>query len=181
MLSVVIPAGEFYSEKRQEFIETKETVLRLEHSLLSISKWEAEWKKPFLDRTVDKTYEESISYIKCMTLSQNVDQNVYYAITPEIMEKVNEYIGEVRSATTINANTQTSPDKSVVTSELVYYWMAANNIPIECQKWHFSRLFMLLQIFAIKQGKQKKMSRNDVVAQNRALNAARRKAMKTKG
>lgn len=181
MLSVVIPAGEFYSEETGEFFTTKETVLRLEHSLLSISKWESEWKKPFLDRTKDKTYEESISYIKCMTLSQNVDPNVYYAISPKLMSEINDYIADTRSATTINNRGPMSADKSVVTSELVYYWMAANNIPIECQKWHFSRLYMLLQIFSIKQGKEQKMSRHDVMAQNRALNAARKKAMKTKG
>lgn len=181
MLSVVIPAGEFYLEKEGVFVWTEETTLRLEHSLLSVSKWEAKWKKPFLDRHKPKTYEESIDYIRCMTLTQNVDPNVYYAITQPVMDQVNAYIGEMRTATVISDRHGQAPNRRIVTSELIYYWMAVNNIPFECQKWHLSRLFTLLQIFDIKQGGDKKMSRSEIMSQNRALNAARRKAMKSKG
>ena len=181
MLSVVIPGGEFYSEEEGVFFTTSTTTLRLEHSLLSISKWEAKWKKPFLDRHEKKTYEESIDYIRCMTLTQNVDPNLYYGITQEIMDQVNAYISDPHTATKITDRSNRGPNRRIVTSELIYYWMAVNNIPMECQKWHLNRLFTLLQIFNVIQNGEKKMSKADIISQNRALNEARRKAMKTKG
>lgn len=181
MLELKIPEGEVYIESEECFESYPAITLRLEHSLVSISKWESKWKRPFLDPKSDKTYEESIDYVRCMTLNQNVNPNTYKGVTSEMMAKINEYINEDRTATTIRSNEPKSPNRQIVTSELIYYWMAGYGIPIDCQKWHLSRLMTLIRIFDIKSGKPKKMSRSEILAQNRALNDARRKAARSKG
>ena len=100
MLEITIPGVEQYDEAKNCFITTKEQSLRLEHSLVSLSKWEAKWHKPYLSKQ-PKTVLEQIDYIRCMTLTQNVDPNVYTAITPRILEQVNAYINDSMTATTI--------------------------------------------------------------------------------
>lgn len=180
MLEIYIPQTELYDEVENIFIMTKSCTLRLEHSLVSISKWETKWKKPFLDPK-PKTQEESIDYIKCMTLNQNVDDNIYRCITPKQMMEINEYISDNKSATWFNESTKKPPSRNVVTSELVYYWMASYQIPFETQKWHFSRLMTLIQIFNVKNQEPKKMSKSEILARNRALNEARRAKLHTKG
>lgn len=181
MLELDIPGGEVYLETEECFIEVKPIKLRLEHSLVSLSKWEAKWRKPFLDSKVEKTYEQSIDYIRCMTLNQNVDPLVYTCLTRNMIQQVNEYINLDMTATSFTNYNNTSPNRQVVTSEMIYYWMFGYGISIECQKWHLSRLMTLIRIFDVKSGTEKKMGRSEVLAQNRALNEARRKALKTKG
>ena len=181
MLQIVVPGKEMINEDTYEFISTKETVLRLEHSLVSISKWESKWKKPFLDNKTKKTYEESIDYIRCMTLNQNIDPLIYYNLTADNFKKINEYIDSERTATWFREDSVKKPNFEIVTSELIYYWMTAHNIPFECQKWHLSRLLTLIRICNIKNSSEKKMSKAATLSRNRSLNAARRKAMHTKG
>lgn len=179
-LKITIPKMELFDESKQEFIDVKETQLTLEHSLVSISKWEAKWRKPFLS-TNEKTLEELRDYVRCMTLTQNVDASVYLYLTDRNMLSINEYIDAPMSATTFNDSRTTGRNREQITSELVYYWMVAYNIPFECQKWHLNRLLNLIRICSIKNGDQKKMSKGDIYSQNRALNAARRKKYHTKG
>lgn len=181
MLVLEIPEREVYLEKENTFKLYDPVLLKLEHSLLSISKWEAKWKKPFLDPKTRKSHEESIDYIRCMTLNQNVDPDVYSRLTSVELEKVNAYINDELTATTFSSPPGRSPNRQVVTSELIYYWMAGYGIPFECQKWHISRLLTLLRIFDIKSGKQKKMSKSEIISQNKMLNDARRKAAKSRG
>lgn len=181
MLQIIVPGREMIDEKTSEFISTKDTALRLEHSLVSISKWEAKWKKPFLDTKNKKSVEESIDYIRCMTLNQNVDPAIYYNLTKENFEQINEYIESERTATWFSNNGLKKPNLEIVTSELIYYWMTAHNIPFECQKWHLSRLLTLIQICNVKNSPEKKMPRKAVMNRNHNLNVARRKAMHTKG
>lgn len=173
MLTITIPATEEYDDAREEFIETQEQTLILEHSLVSISKWEAKWHKPFLGKE-DKTPEETIDYIRCMTITKNVDPNVYYAMTPDIVKQINEYIENPMTATWFSDKNHKKSSKEVVTSELIYYWMTALQIPFECDKWHLNRLMTLIQIASIKNQPPKKMSKKDAMSQQRALNAARR-------
>ena len=180
MLEITVPGTELYDEVNNVFITTKPCTLRLEHSLVSISKWESKWKKPFLDPKT-KSQEESIDYIKCMTLNQNVDPNVYLGITAEQMETINEYVSDNKTATWFRDSDKKSPNRNVVTSELVYYWMASYQIPFETQKWHFSRLMTLIHIFNVKNQEPKKMSKNEILARNKALNEARRAKLHTKG
>ena len=181
MLSIEIGGGELYDERSEEFIVVKPTSLKLEHSLVSISKWESRWKKPFLDRFHDKSYEETIDYIRCMTLTQNVDPKVYYCLTPAQIKAINDYINTEQTATTFSDKNGKSYNRQVVTSELIYYWMFGYGIPIDCQKWHRSRLLTLIRIMDIKSQPEKKMSTKDVLARNKALNAARRNKLHTKG
>ena len=180
MLELTIPETEFYDEVRNEFTYVKSTVLRLEHSLVSISKWESKWKTPFLSKAT-KTHEQSLDYIRCMTINQGVDPAAYYAIDNEMMKTVNDYIVEEKTATTFKENPGARPNRQVITSELVYFWMAQYNIPFECQKWHFSRLLTLIRIASIKNQPEKKMSQKAILSQYKSLNAARRSAMHSKG
>ena len=179
MLKVTIPEVEYFDEKTQSFITiAKQTELSLEHSLVSISKWEAKWHKPFLENNPPKTDEELKDYIRCMTLTQNVNPEIYDHIPLKVIEQINEYINDPMTATTFKE--QKKPSRRIVTSELIYYWMIALNIPFECQKWHLSRLLTLIRVCNEK-ADPKKMSKSEIYAQNRRLNEARRKALKTKG
>lgn len=179
MLELKIDERELYDEATNMFVAVKPTVLRLEHSLVSVSKWESKWKIPFLS-IGDKTAEQTLDYIKCMTISQNVDPLVYQCLTRHHVNLINDYIADEKTATTFHERSA-RPNRQVVTSELIYFWMSQYNIPIECQKWHLSRLMTLIRIASIKNAPEEKMPRNAVLSQNRALNAARRKAMHTKG
>lgn len=179
MLKITIPARELYDEVKNEFIYTKEYHLQLEHSLVSLSKWESKWHKSFLD-TKDKTVAETADYIRCMTLTQNVDPIAYNLLTDNIIDQVNEYINAPMTATTFNHENGPA-SRQIITSEIIYYWMIALNIPFECQKWHLNRLLTLINVCSIKNSPGKKMSKRDVMSRNRELNAARRKKLNTKG
>ena len=180
MLTITIPERELWDEERAELISVKEQTLQLEHSLVSLSKWESKWKKPFLTKE-DKTPEETIDYIRCMTLTPNVKPEVYHCLTHDNIVKINNYISDPMTATTINMHGLSKGGKEIVTSELVYYWMVALNIPFECQKWHLNRLITLIQVCNVKNTPPKKMSKRDIMSRNAALNAARRKKYNSKG
>ena len=184
MLTIKIPPGEIFDEKTSKFIKVNGATLQLEHSLVSISKWEAKWHKIFLDEQTSKTEEESLDYIKCMTLTQNVDPLVYYAIDRDNMDKINAYIKNPMTATTFDEQqlkkmTMGKPKQNEkMSSELIYYWMIAAQIPFECQKWHLNRLLTLIRVCGIKSEPPKKMSKADVADRYRKTNAARRAAAK---
>lgn len=180
MLEITIPKGELWDESKQEFIQTKEQTLRLEHSLVSLSKWESKWKKAFLGKD-EKTFEETIDYIKCMTVTQNVDPNVYMFLTNDNIKKINEYIDDPMTATTFSNNKQQGGNREILTSELIYYYMIALNIPFECQRWHLNRLITLIRVCSIKNQPSKKMSKGEIMKLNTSLNAERRKQLNTKG
>lgn len=181
MLHITIPASEYFDEQKQEFFELKEQTLLMEHSLISISKWEMKWKKPYFSE--DKTEEEVLDYLRCMTISpQNVDPMVYRSLSKENADKITEYIGDPMTATTITNYQKNSGRKQVITSELVYYWMIAQNIPPEYEKWHINRLLTLIQVCSIKNDPNpKKMNRSSIAKQNRAINAARKARYGTRG
>lgn len=169
MLPVHVPATEFFDERTEEFIEVKACTLQLEHSLISISKWEAKWRKPFLSKD-EKTEEETLDYIRCMTITQNVDPMVYKALPNSEIQRIKDYMNAPMTATWFKEDKR-PPSRRVVTSELVYYWMIAQNIPFECEKWHFNRLMTLIRICGEKSAPQKKMSKSDrksLMAQRRA-------------
>ncbi len=180
MLKITIPGIELWDAKKREFIYTKDTTLQLEHSLVSISKWEAKWHKPFLLKE-KKTRDEIVDYVKCMTITQNVDPMVYSALTEENVNKINEYIEDSMTATTIHEDGKHFSTRGTVTSELIYYWMIALNIPFECQKWHLARLLMLIRICEIKNRRPKKRPMRETMQRNAALNAARRAKYNSRG
>lgn len=181
MLQITIPETELFDEDRQEFVYvSKPVTITLEHSLVSISKWESKWKKPYLNNE-ERTTEEVIDYIRCMTITQNVDPNVYYALTAQNLKEIEEYIKDPHTATTIADRGHANKTGEGITSELVYYWMCAYQIPFEAQKWHFNRLMTLIRIAGIKNNPDKKMSQKDAYAQQRKLNAMRRAKSKSRG
>lgn len=179
MLSLIIPSNELWDERRQEFIQIDSQVLELEHSLVSLSKWESKWNKAFLSKE-PKTYEESIDYIRCMTLTQNVNPDTYLGLTNEQINEVNKYIEAPMTATTVN-NKNSKRSREIVTSELIYYWMISLQIPFECQYWHLNRLMTLIQVCNVKNAPPKKMSKRSIMSRNAALNAARRKQLNSNG
>ena len=180
MLKITIPAREMFDEVKQEFINTKEQTLQLEHSLVSLSKWESKWHKPFIDNRNLST-EETIDYIRCMTLTQNVDPEVYQYLSKENIKQINEYNSDPMTATTFSNERSKGSGKEVLTSEILYYDMIALGIPFECQKWHLNRLITLIKVCSIKQNPPQKMSKGDIMRRNAELNAARRKQFNTKG
>lgn len=183
MLEIKIALGsEGWDEEKEEFVLPEYKTLRLEHSLVSLSKWESKWHKSFL-KTLDKSLslEETIDYIKFMTLTKNVDPDVYNYISRQNIEAITEYIDAPMTATTFSNVEKNKINGEVITAELIYYWMISLGIPFECQKWHLNRLLTLIRVCSIKNSPNKKISKMDAAARNRALNEARRKKMKTKG
>lgn len=180
MLSLTIPADEFFDESQGKFVPLKEQVLKLEHSLLSVSKWESKWKKPFEKMATNPSPVETLDYIQCMTIN-TVDPSVYLRLTDDMVEQVRSYISDPMTATTFSSDKKKGGKRQVVTSELIYYWMVCYNIPFECEKWHLNRLITLIRVCDVKSAKPTKMKQKDVRKQNRELNAARRKALGTKG
>lgn len=180
MLQIVVPGGEFWDEEKQEFSYGKDVTLSLEHSLISVSKWEMKYHRAFLDKR-DKTTEETIDYIRCMT-TNHVDDDVYRRLTQKNLNDVANYIGEAMTASHISEmpEEQTGP-KDKITSELIYYWMISLNVPFECQKWHLNRLLSLIKVCSAKMSPPKKISRQAAASRYAALNAARRKRFNTKG
>lgn len=186
MLTLTIPSREWYDEKKEEFVYTDSKVINLEHSLVSISKWEEKWKRPFLDprpENSNKSLEETIDYIRCMTLDSDVDPNVYTELTNENIQEVNAYISDSHTATWFSDYEEGGKSRQIkiVTSELIYAWMVQYNIPSEYQYWHLNRLLTLIRILNSFNGDQKKMSKNEILRQNAKINAARRKQLNTKG
>lgn len=181
MLQITIPAREFFNEATGEFFTVKERTLQLEHSLVSLSKWEAKWNKAFLSNK-EKTTEEVIDYFRCMTITQNVDPQVYNFLSQENIDRINEYISAPMTATYFSDDKKSiGSRRETVTSELIYYWMIALNIPFECQKWHLNRLLALIKVCQIKTQPPKKHSASEIMRRNAALNAARRKKLNTRG
>ncbi len=180
MLTINIPDREYFDEITNEFIYVKGKSIVLEHSLLSISKWESKWKKPFLGNN-SKSFEESIDYIRCMTLTQNVDSRLYYNIDAGIFKQVSDYIEDGMSATTITNNGSKKRSGRAVTSELIYSWMVSFRIPFSCEKWHLNRLLTLINICEINNSPKKKMSKRELYAKNKSLNEARRQRMNSSG
>lgn len=179
MLKLVIPDVEVFDELNNEFKNIKGQTIQVEHSLVSISKWESKWNKPFLTN-IDKTIEETIDYIKCMTITQNVKPEIYNNLTNDNINTISDYISKPMTATTFN-NTKTSGGNAIITSEIIYYWMILYNIPFECQKWHLNRLLTLIRVCSNKNDKPKKMSKREIINRNRELNNKRRKQLNSNG
>lgn len=179
MLHLTVPeTDDLFDESSNCFLHIKETKLTLEHSLVSISKWESHYCRPFLSEK-QMTEDEMRYYVQCMTITQNVDPKVYYALTADNYNSINEYISAPNTATTINEKEQTAKSKRFVTNELIYSWMIQLNIPIEFQKWHFNRLMTLIKVCQIEQSEgTSKMSKSDAIARHMATNAKRRAALK---
>jgi hypothetical protein len=180
MLEVIVEAEEFFNEDTAEFTSVPSVTLTLEHSLVSMSKWESKFKKPFLGPG-EKTLEETMGYIESMVTSNNVDSSILNRMNGAHFAQINNYIASTESATTFNTQEKGRGNAEVITSELVYYWMISFNIPFECETWHLNRLFSLIQICNLKNSNPKKMPKNEIAARNRALNEQRKAQLNTRG
>ena len=180
MLQITIPAVEQWDENKQEFVYTREQTLQLEHALVSLSKWESKWCKAFLTKQ-DKNVEETLDYIRCMTITQNVNPGVYQSLANGNIDEINRYIEAPMTATYFSDDGDSRTNSEQITAELIYYWMIALNIPLECQKWHLNRLLTLVRVCNIKNQPPQTRSKKDIMSRNAALNAARRKQLNTKG
>jgi len=180
MLEILIPGQELYDEEKQEFVTTKSQHIQLEHSLVSLSKWESKWHKPFLGKE-DKTNEEIIDYIRCMTITQNVKPDTYIYLSSEIFDRITEYINAPMTATWFNDRENARHSREVITAEIIYYWMIVQNIPMECQKWHLNRLLTLIRVCNIKNSPPAKRGKKEMISERKALNESRRQQLNTKG
>lgn len=182
MLIITIPSIEFYDEVAEEFKDFPETVVKLEHSLFSLSKWESKWEKPFLGPNA-KNEEETRSYVQCMSLDPELSSEVFGNLTNENLNQINGYIDSKVSATWFKEDDKGPKDKKVITSELIYYWMIQHTIPFECEHWHLNRLFTLIKVCNEEQSQdqKKKMSKGELAQRNRELNAKRKAEMQTRG
>lgn len=178
MLQIIVPEVEKYDEKTNRFVYSKSQTLRLEHSLVSISKWESKFCKPFLH--TNRNEEETIYYIKCMTLTQNVPDEVYYNLSADNIQSIAEYIDSPMTATVVRQKGNNKPSRELITSELIYYWMVTYNIPSEYQKWHLNRLLTLIQVCSAKND-TRKMDPKMAAKERADLNRMRRAKMHSKG
>ena len=181
MLTIKVAVGqESFNEETGEFIEGESCVLQLEHSLVSISKWESKWNKPFLSNP-NMTEEETLDYIQCMTLTENINPIIFNLLDRENVEQIKNYISAPMTATTFSNNKAGKGGHEIITSELIYYWMIALTIPFECQYWHLNRLLTLIRVCNIKNQPPKKMGKRELMNRNAALNAQRRAQLNTTG
>lgn len=179
MLEITVPDGEFFDESTNTFIKVKGRTLHLEHSLVSVSKWEQKWHKPFISKK-EKTNEEVMYYIKCMTTSSNVDPRIYNFLSLENLREIEDYINNPMTATTFSDTGKKSGKSEIITNEVIYYWMTEMNIPPEYAKWHLNHLLTLIEVAARKKS-PKKMSKKEQISRNAAINAANRARFNSKG
>ncbi|QBZ73577.1 hypothetical protein SEA_ROSAASANTEWAA_13 [Streptomyces phage RosaAsantewaa] len=180
MLVITVEWGDGYDETKQEFVTTESFTLEMEHSLVSVSKWESKFEKPFLGKEA-KTSEELLWYIEAMTLTPKVPLEVYSKLSEANVAEIDAYIQAKMTATTFNERGPKKPNNEIVTSEIIYHWMIALNIPFECQYWHLNRLLTLVRVCNLKNQPPKKMGKREMLAQRQALNAQRRQQLGTSG
>lgn len=179
MLTITIPPGSYWDEENEVFIKAEGWTLQLEHSLVSVSKWESKWCKAFIGNQA-KTHEETVDYVKCMTLNE-VEDKAYLFLTDAHIKQVNDYIAAPMTATVINGQDKKTGSNKTVTSELIYYWMIALNIPQEYRYWHLNRLITLIEVCDAKNKPAKKTSLAERYARNARINAANRARFNSKG
>jgi len=188
MLLIVVPDKEFFDNNTNQFFTVKGGELQLEHSLISLSKWESKWHIPFLDDDKrskhKKTPEMLVDYIRCMTINKNVDPRIYNCLTKENMETINAYINDPMTATVFSkvpqdgSNPKANNSGSFITAEIIYFQMFELGIPLEFEKRHLNKLLTQIRVSSEKKAQinnPKKLSGSELAKQNRALHAARRK------
>ena len=179
MLQIIVRGKEVFDEATGTFYYPNETTLNLEHSLVSISKWESKWHKPFFSK-IKHTEEETRDYIRCMTINKNVDPMVYNALNGNEINAIIDYIEDSCSAM-YHDKKKNGGSREEITSEKIYFWMFSYRIPKECEKWHISRLLNVIELFNDANTPPKKRRPKEIAQSYASLNAQRRKALGTRG
>lgn len=177
MLKITIPGKEMFNEETQEFFETKSYTIQLEHSLVSVSNGNQNGINHFLVNRKKRQKKQLTIYD--VTITQNIDPVVYNGLTNDNVKVINKYIDAPMTATTFSDG-KGKINNDIITSELIYYWMTALSIPMECQRWHLNRLLTLIRVCNVKNNPPKKMSKRELMQRNASLNAARRAQFNTK-
>ncbi len=183
MLEIIVPSAELFDPVTNKFIDVDAVTLRLEHSLVSLSKWESAFEKPFLSKE-NKTPEEVFGYVKHMNSTPDVPSDVYDRLTQANMDEISKYMNAKFSATWFSELPgQNKTSRDVITAEVIYYWMNSLNVPMECEHWHLNRLITLIKVHNAKNQPQKKGQRptGSAMQARRELAAARREQYGTKG
>lgn len=180
MLTLDIKGREYYDSDKEEFFKVPDTRITLEHSLISISKWESEFERPFMKDDV-KSQDELLYYIKCMAVDCVVNDDILLSFSQNDYDTLKQYMAKNMTATTISNSNNNKRNRDIITSEVLYYRMIALQIPFECQYWHINRLLMLINVCSLKNEPGKKLNKADLANQNRAINAARRNKLGTSG
>ena len=185
VLDLSIPGQEYWDEDKCEFIYTKDTILHLKHSLISLTRWEQKYKRRFLDQGPDKP-DEILYYIKCMTMNREpIDDLVYQSISENDYEKVKAYIKDPMSCTTVpKKKKKTDEEPEPLSSELIYYYMTALQIPFDCEKWHLNNLLKLIELASYKndpKDNKNKRSSAEIMRDYARINKANRARFHTKG
>lgn len=170
---------EGFDDRTSEFVESDVIIIELEHSLVSLSKWESKWEAPFLS-TESKTEEQVLDYIRMMNFRGDFPEEALPKFRAEDFDEINTYINARMSATWFS-DRKAARSREVVTAELIYYWMIALGIPFECQDWHLNRLLTLVKVCNLKNAPKTKMTAAESASRNRELNAQRRQATGSKG
>jgi hypothetical protein len=180
MLTIIVELQEAFNEHSQEFVSSKVYPLDLEHSLVSLAKWESKWEKPFLSET-PKTAEETLWYITAMTLTPDVPDEIYHMLSNDNLHAVNDYINAKMTATWFAKKPNKSSSREVITAELVYFWLITLDIPFECQHWHLNRLLTLVQVCNEKNKKPNAVGPKEAAARRGSLNAERKAKSNSQG
>lgn len=178
-IQIHIPKREIYDEEKEMFIDVNEYNLTLEHSLLSISKWESKWHVPYITKK-EKTSEQVLDYIRCMNTGKPIPEEVYNYIPGEELDKIVKYINDPMTATTVKTRNN-EQNREILTSEVIYYYMFECNIPKECERWHINRLMTLIGVFGVKRDTGTKLSRSEAIARNKMINERNKAKYHTRG
>ena len=179
MLEITVPANEIYLPGENRFVAVPSCTLTLEHSLISIAKWESKWHIPYLNAK-KRSRAQEFDYIRCMAVGPVKNEYVFLVLTPENIAQIRAYMEESMTATTFSKG-QRSISREVVTAETLYCRMFANNIPMECQKWHLNRLLTLIRVCDAKNGPKSKMTKRQTAAHYAEQNALRRAKYNSRG
>ncbi len=180
MLEITVPENEFYHPGKNMFITIPSCTLSLEHSLISVAKWESKWHVPYLNAQ-KRTAAQELDYVRCMVIGIIKNDYVFSALSPENVTQIQNYIDDTMTATTFSKTTPQSKNRQIVTAEVLYARMFANNIPMECQKWHLNRLLTLIRVCDTTNSPPTKMSKKQTAARYAEQNALRRAQHNSKG